>query len=86
MSEEVHKKGGDRKYFVRIRQTRGRFVEFEFAIGSPDIAVELIMPREMFDEFCDRYGAIGIQSDDSIAIDIERAQWRHGTMDVNHDF
>ena len=28
------------------------FVEFEFAIGEPEIFVEMILPHEAFTEFC----------------------------------
>ena len=39
--------------FVRLRQVRGDgFVEFEFAIGEPDLAVELIMPTAAYRAFC----------------------------------
>ena len=39
--------------FVRIIGTLPNgFVEFEFAIGEPDVFVELVMPQAAFDEFC----------------------------------
>ena len=39
--------------FVRIMRTLPNgFVEFEFAIGEPGVAVELVMPKAAFDEFC----------------------------------
>lgn len=39
--------------FVRLRQVRADgFVEFDFAIGEPDLSVELIMPVAAFHEFC----------------------------------
>jgi phenol hydroxylase P0 protein len=39
--------------FVRIMRTLANgFVEFEFAIGDPDVCVELVMPQAAFDEFC----------------------------------
>lgn len=39
--------------FVRImRILPNGFVEFEFAVGEPDVAAELVMPRVAFDEFC----------------------------------
>lgn len=39
--------------FVRLRKVRGDgFVEFDFAIGEPDLSVELIMPSAAFHEFC----------------------------------
>jgi phenol hydroxylase P0 protein len=42
-----------RRRFVRkLGERANGFVEFEFAIGEPEIFVELILPREDFDEFC----------------------------------
>ncbi len=41
-----------RKFVRVIRVLPNGMVEFEFAIGEPDMAVELIMPKAAFDEFC----------------------------------
>lgn len=42
----------NRKY-VRVLETRANgMVEFEFAIGEPEIFAELIMPKAAFEEFC----------------------------------
>ena len=39
--------------FVRVTGTReARFVEFEFSIGDPDLAVELVLQFYQFREFC----------------------------------
>ena len=39
--------------FVRLSGERPNgFMEFEFAIGEPDIFVEMILPRAAFTEFC----------------------------------
>jgi len=42
-----------RKY-VRITDAGDDFVEFDFAIGWPDLSVELVLPRAAFEEFCAR--------------------------------
>ncbi|ENQ7793631.1 phenol hydroxylase subunit [Pseudomonas aeruginosa] len=42
-----------RKRFVRVTGSRGsNFVEFDFAIGEPELFVEMILTHEAFDEFC----------------------------------
>ncbi|MDR2839444.1 MAG: phenol hydroxylase subunit [Azonexus sp.] len=42
-----------RRRFVRYRGERGNgFVEFEFAIGEPEIFLEMILSREDYAEFC----------------------------------
>ncbi|WP_198531162.1 phenol hydroxylase subunit [Thauera phenolivorans] len=39
--------------FVRVTGERaGGFVEFDFAIGEPEIFAELILARDAFAEFC----------------------------------
>jgi len=39
--------------FVRVLETRADgLVAFEFAIGWPDLAVELLLPAPAFAEFC----------------------------------
>lgn len=41
------------KKFVRVMEVRANgMVEFEFSVGEPELAVELIMPRAAFEEFC----------------------------------
>jgi phenol hydroxylase P0 protein len=41
------------KRYVRLTQVRADgFVEFEFAIGDPELAVELILPADAYREFC----------------------------------
>ena len=41
-----------RKY-VRVTEERADgLVAFEFSIGWPELAVELMLPRAAFDEFC----------------------------------
>lgn len=41
-----------RKFVRVLRVGDDGLVAFEFAIGWPDLAVELAMPRPMFEEFC----------------------------------
>jgi phenol hydroxylase P0 protein len=43
-----------RKFVRVLREQPDGLVAFEFAIGWPDLAVELAMPRPMFEEFCRR--------------------------------
>jgi phenol hydroxylase P0 protein len=39
--------------FVRVHGERANgFIEFDFAIGEPEVFVELILGREAFAEFC----------------------------------
>lgn len=48
-----------RRRYVRLLQVRSDgFVEFEFAIGEPELAVELILPADAYREFCRNNGVI----------------------------
>lgn len=39
--------------FVKVTGVNARgFVEFEFAVGQPDLSVELMLPLAAFEEFC----------------------------------
>ena len=41
------------KRYVRLTQMRADgFVEFEFAIGEPELAVALILPADAYRDFC----------------------------------
>lgn len=39
--------------FVRVTGERDDFVEFDFAVGEPDVFVELILGGAAFAEFCE---------------------------------
>ena len=41
-----------RKYVRVLATLPSGLVEFEFAVGDPGLAVELVMPKAAFDEFC----------------------------------
>ena len=39
--------------FVRVTGCRAKdFIEFDFAVGTPDLFIELILPEASFAEFC----------------------------------
>lgn len=58
--------------FVRVRRRRDNgLVEFDFAIGAPEIFVELLMPSEAFAEFCDANRVIDITGKDLERNDFE---------------
>lgn len=51
--------------FVRLveRRTDG-FVEFEFAIGEPELYAEMLLPAEAYDSFCQVNGVIFLEPRD----------------------
>ena len=48
--------------FVRVIEERADgFVEFEFAVGEPELFVEMVLPRAGFEDFCRREGVAPTQ-------------------------
>lgn len=69
------------KRYVRVTGTRrDKYVQFDFAIGEPDLAVELILPFDQFHEFCRRNGVVELAPEEAARIDMERMKWRFGTI------
>lgn len=68
--------------YVRKRKTRDDgFVEFDFAIGDPEITVDLILPVHAFQEFCATNRVIFLTAEQVAKIDAEQAKWRYGQAD-----
>lgn len=60
--------------FVRVMRTRANgLIEFEFAVGDPDVAVELVMPKAAFDEFCANNQVELLRDAPAVAFDAEAA-------------
>jgi len=56
------------KRFVRVREVRpDGFIEFDFAIGEPEIFVEMMLRAEAFDDFCATQGAVFLTDRASLA-------------------
>jgi len=50
--------------FVRVTGISPRgFVEFEFSVGVPELCVELMLPREAFEEFCMAQNAVQLAAE-----------------------
>lgn len=64
--------------YVRITGERGNLVEFDFAIGDPTLYVELILPRDAFEEFCARNNVRHLTDEEAALVDFDRAKWRYG--------
>ena len=65
--------------FVRVTGTKlDRFVEFEFSIGDPDLAVEMIMPIPAFEAFCARHRAMRLTPEQEAHLEQDRCRWRYG--------
>lgn len=71
--------------FVRVTGTRDeRFVEFEFAIGDPELAVELVLGFEQFAHFCATHEVTHLTAEEGARLDWERMKWRYGQPGLDH--
>lgn len=75
----------NRKY-VRVTQTRDNgLVEFQFAVGEPELFVELILPTAAFREFCAANKVITLSAEQAPAPDGQAAQETRWTLrDATH--
>ncbi|MBI1453249.1 phenol hydroxylase [Acinetobacter sp. FL51] len=65
--------------FIHVTGTqREKFIEFEFSIGDPELAVEMIMPVRAFEEFCARHQVQHLSADEVCELEYERMKWRFG--------
>ena len=71
--------------YVRVCERRADgFVEFEFAIGEPELFVELIMAAPAFDEFCAANKVTFIDDKGRLKLGDEDAEWRWSLRDATH--
>ena len=62
--------------FVRIIETHTNgLVEFEFAVGEPELFVELLMAQAAFDEFCAMHGVTPTQGHQAATQSTEEQEW-----------
>lgn len=63
--------------FVRVTGCRAKdFIEFDFAVGSPDLFVELILPEAAFAEFCRHNDVVLLPSGSEDADSHDALTWR----------
>lgn len=69
-----------RRRYVRVtRERENGFIEFNFAVGEPDLFVELILPREAFKEFCVNNNAVILPPEEEGG---ERSDWEWRLADA----
>ena len=80
MTSETRAKSFDEMTrYIRVRSEPGdKFVEFDFAIGHPELFVELVLPREAFEIFCKHNNVVHMDSDMIRQIDEDMVKWRFG--------
>ncbi|MBK1851280.1 phenol hydroxylase [Marinobacter sp. 1-4A] len=65
--------------YIRVRSApEDKFVEFDFAIGYPELFVELVLPRGAFKTFCEHNNVVHMDSAMIRQIDEDMVKWRFG--------
>jgi phenol hydroxylase P0 protein len=71
------------KRYVRFRELRGDgYVLFDFAIGDPELAVELTLPLAAYQVFCREHCVIYLAREQVETIDFEKSKWRYGSPGI----
>lgn len=69
--------------YVRFRELDDRgYVQFDFAIGDPGLAVELTLPLAAYKEFCRTQAVTYVTREQSDALDVEKSKWRFGAPGI----
>jgi phenol hydroxylase P0 protein len=72
-----------RKRFVRVTGSRGsNFIEFDFAIGEPELFVEMILTHDAFTEFCSANQAEPMEALPELGDEDEAQQWNWRIADA----
>ncbi|MDV7211420.1 phenol hydroxylase subunit [Azotobacter beijerinckii] len=67
--------------YVRVRSgSDDPFVEFDFAIGHPELFIELVLPRSAFESFCRNNNVQFMDAAMAEAVDRDMRKWRYGTL------
>lgn len=70
--------------FVRVLELRkDGLVEFEFAIGEPEMFVELMMPAASFDDFCAVNKVTSLDEKSQLKVGEVRGDWEWSLRDVS---
>jgi phenol/toluene 2-monooxygenase (NADH) P0/A0 len=69
--------------YVRFRELRpDGFVEFDFAIGDPELSVELVMLLKDYQAFCLKNNVTYLTREQGKALDSEQSKWRFGAPGI----
>lgn len=65
--------------YVRVTERLPNgIVAFDFAVGTPDMFVELILPEAAFEAFCENNNAVPMTPEQSAEVDLEMEKYRYG--------
>ena len=69
------------RHYVRVTRADHRgFTEFQFAIGDPNLYLEMTLPPAAFAEFCARHDVVHLSQAEADAVDIAARRWHGGAL------
>ena len=75
----------DAPRYVRVTERNDRgWVHFDFAVGTPDMFVELVLPEDAFEQFCETNNVTHMTEEQSRLVDEEIVRWRYGEEGQKH--
>jgi len=83
---QTQEKGFDvgRRYVREIERRPDGLVEFEFAIGEPDLFVEMLLPFEHYAAFCNAQGAVVLAPRETDGEGAAADDWSWRMRDATH--
>ena len=77
IGDEMAEEFNPEKRFVRFIEKRDDgFVEFEFAVGEPEIFAEMILKAEDYEIFCKEQGVVMIDENSNPVDKSDDFEWR----------
>lgn len=65
--------------YIRVTGERdAKFVEFDFAIQDPTLFVELVLPQQAFQHFCEINHVTEMTTEQQAWNDAQEDKWRYG--------
>lgn len=74
-------------HYVRVTGKRDDgFVEFDFSVGQPEVALEMVLKQQDFEKFCAEQNVIFLEQDSKVSDDEEKSAFQWSLHDATHHF
>ena len=65
--------------YVRVTGVvKNKFVEFDFSFDDPSIFIELVLPFDQFQTFCELNHVQELTPEQQTQVDLDKLKWRYG--------
>ena len=74
-------------HYVRVTGKRDDgFVEFDFSVGQPEVALEMVLKQQDFEKFCEEQKVIFLDDEAVASDDEEKNAFQWSLHDATHHF